>query len=87
MSVKVAVTELEYRKGEVVFSNTMVKCRSAGYRFLKVAWQDTGLSEADLRRVCERDEGFLVRLPKIPHNVSNLVLRLRVGDRGVSLNS
>jgi hypothetical protein len=70
-----------------LFSNTMVKYRWAGYRFLKLTWQDKTLWEADLGRVPERGEWSLVRLPVIPDAMNQLDLRLRVEDRKVSLNN
>jgi hypothetical protein len=70
-----------------LFSNTMIKYRWAGYRFIQLIWQDQVLWEADLGHVPESGEWFLVRLPRIPESVKDLSLRLRVEDRKLSMNN
>ncbi len=70
-----------------LFSNTLSHFRWAGYRFLKLLWQDKTLWETDLGVVSERGEWFMVRLPKIPDTLDSLPLRLRVEDRKLSLNN
>lgn len=67
-----------------LFSATPVKNRWAGYRFLELAWQDKTLWEADVGSLPDRGEWFLVRLPRVPDDVKDLTLRLRIGDRKVS---
>ena len=67
-----------------LFSNTLTKYRWAGYRFLELAWQDKVLWETDLGHLPERGDWVLVRLPRVPDDVKELTLRLRVEDRMLS---
>ena len=70
-----------------LFSATPVKYRWAGYRFLELAWQDKVLWETDIGHLPERGEWFLVRLPRVPDDVKDLTLRLRIEDRELSQNN
>ena len=70
-----------------LFSNTLVKYRWAGYRSLKLAWQDKVLWETDVGYLPERGQWFLVRLPPVPDDVKELRLRLRIEDRKLSMNN
>jgi hypothetical protein len=70
-----------------LFSNTMVKYRWAGYRYMELRWQDRVLWEADLGQVPEGGDWFLVRLPRVPTDLKDLQLRLRVEDRKLSMNN
>src|ERR1043166_282910 len=70
-----------------LFSNTMIKYRWAGYRFIELLWQDKVLWEADLDQLPEHGDWFMVRLPPLPESVRELPLRLRVEDRMLSLNN
>jgi hypothetical protein len=70
-----------------LFSNTMIPYRWAGYRFIQVLRGDEVLWEQDLGRVPERGEWYMVRLPRLPEQISTLDVRLRVEDRRVSLNN
>ena len=70
-----------------LFSNTMVKYRWAGYRYMQLLWGDKVLWEGDLGYISERGDWFMVRLPKIPDDVKELRLRLRAGDRKLGMNN
>lgn len=70
-----------------LFSNTLVKYRWAGYRSLKLAWQDKVLWETDVGCLPERGQWFLVHLPAVPDHVKELMLRLRIEDEKLSVNN
>jgi hypothetical protein len=70
-----------------LFSNTLVHYRWAGYRFMEIRWGERVLWEADLGQIPERGRWFLVRLPRIPDDVSELKLRVRAEDRKLSMNN
>ncbi len=70
-----------------LFSNTMVRYRWAGYRYLVLLLGEEVLWEADLGRVPERGEWFMVRLPVLRKDMRELPLRLRVEDRKLSINN
>jgi len=70
-----------------LFSATLTKYRWAGYRYLELIWQDKVLWEADMGRLPERGEWFLVHLPRVPDDVKDLKLRLRAEDRKLSHNN
>ena len=70
-----------------LFSNTLAQYRWAGYRFIELLWGEKVLWEADLGRISERGEWFMVRLPTVPPDLKELPLRLRVEDRKLSLNN
>jgi hypothetical protein len=70
-----------------LFSNTLVKYRWAGYRFVQLLWQDKVLWEEDLGCLPERGDWFMVRLPTLPDEMKNIPLRLRVEDRKLSMNN
>jgi len=70
-----------------LFSNTMVPFRWADYRFIQVIWEDQVLWEADLGRIPGKGDWFLVRLPRLPEDVKELKLRIRVEDRRTSMNN
>jgi len=70
-----------------LFSNTMIKYRWAGYRFIELLWEDKVLWEADLGQIPERGSWFMVRLPRIPDDVKELKLRVRTEDRKLSMNN
>jgi hypothetical protein len=50
-------------------------------------WQDKVLWEADIGCLPERGDWFLVRLPRVPDDVKDLTLRLRIEDRKLSMNN
>lgn len=70
-----------------LFSNTMIPFRWADYRFMQVVWGDKVLWEADMGRLPGKGEWFMVRLPRIPDDVKELKLRVRVEDRRTSMNN
>jgi len=70
-----------------LFSNTPVKYRWAGYRTLKLAWQDKVLWETDVGCLPERGQWFLVRLPPVPDDAKELTLCLRIEDTRLSMNN
>jgi hypothetical protein len=70
-----------------LFSNTMIPYRWAGYRFIQLLRGHEVLWEQDVGRLPERGEWFMVRLPRLPEQLSTLDLRLRVEDRKVSYNN
>jgi hypothetical protein len=70
-----------------LFSNTMVKYRWAGYRFIQLLWGDKVLWEGDLGYISDRGDWFMVRLPKIPDDVKTLTLRVRAEDRKLGMNN
>jgi hypothetical protein len=70
-----------------LFSNTPVKYRWAGYRFLELVCQDKTIWETDVGQLPERGQWFLVRLPPLPQEIKDLTLRLRIEDRKLSQNN
>lgn len=70
-----------------LFSNTMIPFRWAGYRFIQLLWEDKVLWEADLGRIPNKGDWFMIRLPRVPDDVKELKLRLRVEDRKNSMNN
>lgn len=70
-----------------LFSNTLVPFRWAGYRALTLSWRGKVLWEADVGAIPDSGGWHLVRLPRIPEDVSTLELTLRVEDRRTSLNN
>jgi hypothetical protein len=70
-----------------LFSNTMIKYRWAGYRFMELILDGKVLWEADLGQIPENGDWFMVRLPKIPDDVKELTFRIRAEDRKLSMNN
>ncbi len=70
-----------------LFSNTLVRYRWAGYRFIEIRWGERRLWEADMGQIPERGQWFLVRLPPLPETVRELELRVRAEDRKRSMNN
>lgn len=70
-----------------LFSNTMVKYRWAGYRFIQLLWGDKVLWEGDLGYISEGGDWFMIRLPQIPNEVKELKLRVRCEDRKLGMNN
>ncbi len=62
-----------------------VEARWADHRFITLTWDDKTLWEADLGRPREQGEWFMVKLPAMPEDLSELSLRLRVEDRRIVL--
>lgn len=70
-----------------LFSNTMIPFRWAEYRFVQVLWEDKVLWEADLGRIPGRGDWHMIHLPRIPGDVKELKLRVRMEDRKTSMNN
>lgn len=70
-----------------LFSNTPVPYRWAGYRYIQLRWGDKVLWEQDLGWIPNGGQWFLVPVPPLPRNLTELPLTLRVEDRQVSMNN
>lgn len=70
-----------------LFSNTMIPFRWAGYRFVQVLWEDKVLWEADLGCIPGKGDWHMIHLPRVPDDVKELKLRVRMEDRKTSMNN